>query len=242
MSVNTTVNQPNGKSKVTSGIVKRAAQLGIQALILAAILFLSSGRLDWIWAWVYLATFVIGIGINAFILMRKNPELIAERSGVGEGTKGWDRALTAVYGILAAIMMQLVSGLDQRFGWTPALPLGIHLGAWVLTLLSSAFASWGMIENAYFATTVRIQDERGHEVCTSGPYRYVRHPGYAGWAVGLLTVPLLLGSLWALIAGGLAVILLIVRTALEDRTLQAELAGYREYAQRVRFRLVPGVW
>jgi protein-S-isoprenylcysteine O-methyltransferase Ste14 len=239
---NTTTSQPNKNSDVTSGIVKRAVQLGIQALLLAAILLLSSGRLDWIWAWVYLATFVVGISINAFVLMRKNPELIAERSGMGEGTKGWDRVLTAVYGILAAVMVQLVAGLDHRFGWTPVLPLGVHLGAWGLTLLSSAFASWGMIENGYFATTVRIQDERGHQVCTSGPYRYVRHPGYAGWAVGLLSVPLLLGSLWALVPGGLAVILLVVRTALEDRTLQKELAGYKEYSQQVRCRLVPGVW
>jgi protein-S-isoprenylcysteine O-methyltransferase Ste14 len=234
--------QTDSELDVTGGIMKRLIQLGIQGLLLAAILFLSSGRLDWVWAWVYLATFVVGVGINGIILSRKNPELIAERAEVREGTKGWDRALTLVYGLLAGVILQLVAGLDKRFDWSPSLPLGAHLAGLVLSLLSFALASWAMIENAYFACTVRIQGERGHTVCTSGPYQVVRHPGYTGWAVGLLTVPLLLGSLWSLIPGMLAVLLLVVRTMLEDRVLQEELDGYQEYAAQVRFRLVPGIW
>jgi protein-S-isoprenylcysteine O-methyltransferase Ste14 len=234
--------QTDGELDVTGGIVKRLIQLGIQALLLAAILFLSSGRLDWVWAWVYVATFVVGVGINGIVLYRKNPELIAERAQVGEGTKDWDRVLTLFYGLLASVILQLVAGLDKRFGWSPSLPVGAHLTGLILSLLGYALASWAMIENAYFAGTVRIQLEQGHTVCTSGPYRVIRHPGYTGWAVGLLTVPLLLGSLWSLIPGGLAVLLLVVRTMLEDRILQAELDGYQEYAVQVRYRLVPGIW
>jgi protein-S-isoprenylcysteine O-methyltransferase Ste14 len=234
--------QSDSELDVTGGIVKRLIQLGVQALLLAAILFLSSGRLDWVWAWVYLATFAVGLGINGIILYRKNPALIAERAEVREGTKGWDRVLTLVYGLLAGVILQLVAGLDKRFGWSPSLPVGVHLTGLVLSLLGHALASWAMIENAYFACTVRIQGERGHTVCTSGPYQFMRHPGYTGWAVGLLTVPLLLGSLWSLVPGALAVLLLVVRTVLEDRVLQEELDGYQEYAAQVRYRLVPGIW
>ncbi|MEJ2735490.1 MAG: isoprenylcysteine carboxylmethyltransferase family protein [Anaerolineae bacterium] len=232
----------DGELDVTGGIVQRLIQLGIQALLLASILFLSSGRLDWVWAWVYVATFVAGVGINGIVLCRKNPELIAERAEVGEGTQDWDRVLTLVYGLLASVILQLVAGLDKRFGWSPSLPVGAHLAGLVLSLLGYALASWAMIENAYFAGTVRIQAEQGHTVCTSGPYQVMRHPGYTGWAVGLLTVPLLLGSLWSLIPGGLAVLLLVVRTMLEDRLLREELDGDQEYAMQVRHRLVPGIW
>jgi protein-S-isoprenylcysteine O-methyltransferase Ste14 len=231
------------KQEIDRGIRKRLVQLGIQALILAAILFISAGGLAWVWGWVYLATFVLGVGTLGVVLYSKNPELIAERARqAAEGTKGWDRALTVIYGLLSAIGLQLVAGLDYRFGWSPPLPLWVHLGGLVLTLLGYAFASWAMVENTYFACTVRIQDERGHAVCTSGPYQYVRHPGYSGWGLGLLSAPLLLGSLYALIPGALALLLLIIRTALEDRTLQGELQGYGEYTQQVRFRLLPGIW
>jgi protein-S-isoprenylcysteine O-methyltransferase Ste14 len=232
----------DGELDVTGGIVKRLIQIGVQALLLAASLFLSSGRLGWVWAWVYLATHVAGVAISGILLYRKNPALIAERAEIREGTKDWDRVLTLVYGLLASVILQLVAGLDKRFGWSPSLPVGAHLAGLVLSLLGYALASWAMIENAYFAGTVRIQVERGHTVCTSGPYQVMRHPGYAGWAVGLLTVPLLLGSLWSLIPGGLAVLLLVVRTTLEDRVLQEELDGYQEYAAQVRYRLVPGIW
>ena len=234
--------QGDSELDVTGGIVKRLIQLGVQALLLAAILFLSSGRLDWVWAWVYLASFVAGVGIFGILLYRKNPELIAERAEIREGTKRWDRVLTFFYGILASVFLQLVAGLDKRFGWSPALPVAAHLAGLALSLIGHALASWAMLENAYFAGTVRIQAGRGHTVCTSGPYRIVRHPGYTGWMVGLLTVPLLLGSLWSLIPGGLAVLLLVVRTVLEDRVLQEELDGYQEYAAQVRYRLVPGIW
>lgn len=243
MGANATASSPVDGSDLTAGITKRVGQLLIQALVLAVLLFLSAGRLDWLWGWVYLATFVLGVAINGAILWRKNPSLIAERAkGAQADTKGWDKVLTLAYGLLASLGLQLVAGLDQRFGWTPPLPQWLHLAGLGLSLLGYAFASWGMVENAYFATTVRIQEERGHSVCTTGPYRYVRHPGYAGWGLGFLSVPLLLGSLWALVPGVLAILLLVVRTALEDRTLQQGLPGYAEYARQTRYRLVPGVW
>ncbi|HEY6073427.1 MAG TPA: isoprenylcysteine carboxylmethyltransferase family protein, partial [Anaerolineales bacterium] len=101
---------------------------------------------------------------------------------------------------------------------------------------------WAMVSNAFFVATVRIQTDRQQTVSSGGPYRYVRHPGYLGALLLHLGVPFMLNSLWALIPAILIALVLIVRTAMEDQTLHAELPGYKEYAQRVRYRLLPGVW
>jgi protein-S-isoprenylcysteine O-methyltransferase Ste14 len=220
---------------------KRVRQILFQLVMLGAILFISSGQLDWVMAWVYLGTFLLGVIINGVILFRVNPSVIAERAEPGAGVKGWDRWISII-GAVTGLSALVVSGLDRRFGWSAALPLGLQIAALALLLLGSFFSSWAMIVNAFFSTAVRIQEERGHAVVSRGPYRLVRHPGYSGWIVGNAMVPLVLGSLWALIPGLVAALLLAVRTALEDRTLQNELDGYREYAQRVRFRLFPGIW
>ena len=98
------------------------------------------------------------------------------------------------------------------------------------------------VSNRFFSTMVRIQADRGQTVATAGPYRYVRHPGYVGYSVSFFGMALALGSLWALVPAVLMACLLVVRTALEDRTLQDELAGYTDYARQVRYRLLPGIW
>jgi protein-S-isoprenylcysteine O-methyltransferase Ste14 len=114
--------------------------------------------------------------------------------------------------------------------------------SFVLVALGYALSSWAMLSNPFFSGTVRIQGERGHSVATAGPYHYVRHPGYSGWILANLTTPVALGSLWGLLPGLLVVLGFVVRTAMEDRTLQTELDGYKEYTQQVRYRLVPGIW
>ncbi len=241
MNGNESVQELNARSDIRAGILKRAVQIGIQLLIMAGILFISSGRLDWWMAWVYLAIFAVGVTINAAFLMRISPELIAERARVRTNAKGWDKALGTLWGILSLIAL-LIAGLNVRFGWPPQLPLELQLVAVVFVALGSAVASWAMISNAFFAGTVRIQEERGHTTVSEGPYRFVRHPGYAGWMLSGIALVLMLGSLWAVIPAGLAAIALVARTALEDQMLQEELDGYSEYAQRVRYRLVPGLW
>ena len=149
--------------------------------------------------------------------------------------------LTTLAG-LPTLGVPIVAGLDQRFGWSSQMVPLIHLAGLTLFALGQGLFSWAMVSNKYFSTLVRIQLDRGHTVATSGPYRYVRHPGYTGYTVSSLGMALALGSLWAMIPAGLLACLLVVRTALEDRTLQDELSGYRDYAQRVRYRLLPGVW
>jgi protein-S-isoprenylcysteine O-methyltransferase Ste14 len=136
----------------------------------------------------------------------------------------------------------IVAGLDHRFGWTPEFPLWLIVPGFLLILIGYAFAAWALAENRFFSSVVRIQVDRGHVVCDSGPYRVVRHPGYAGNILPLFGIVLALGSLWTLIPAAVALIITVIRTILEDQTLQDELPGYREYARRVRFRLIPGIY
>jgi protein-S-isoprenylcysteine O-methyltransferase Ste14 len=238
MNANTSVHQPNGKSDLTSMVRKRMLQVVIQTLLIAAILFIASGRPDWVWAWAYLGVGVGILVINASVLP---PELIAERGQVKEDTKGWDRVL-AIFIIIPTLGTLIVAGLDERFGWSPQLDWAIQVIALVFFALAQGLFSWAMASNKFFSGTVRIQEERGHAVASGGPYQYVRHPGYVGYIASWIATSLTLGSLWALIPAGLVMCLMVVRTALEDRTLQAELDGYQNYAARVRYRLLPGIW
>jgi protein-S-isoprenylcysteine O-methyltransferase Ste14 len=236
--MNATV-RPNENSDLTGKIRKRMRQVVVQFLILAAILFIAAGRLDWVWVWAYLGVSVSILAVNVLVVP---PELIAERGQIGkEDIKGWDRVITTL-NILPSLGAPIVAGLDERFGWSPQLALTVHLIGLALLVLGQGLFTWSMVSNKFFSTSVRIQMERDHTVASGGPYRYVRHPGYVGYIVSAFAAPLALGSLWALIPAAITLCLFIGRTALEDRTLQDELDGYREYAARVRYRLLPGVW
>jgi len=238
MNANASVNQPNEKSDLTSGVRKRMLQVVVQFLILAAILFIASGRLDWVWAWAYLGVGVGIVAINALVLP---PELIAERGQTKEDTKSWDKVLGILL-ITPTLGTLIVAGLDKRFGWSLPLAVVVHLVALIFYALAQGLFTWALASNKFFSGSVRIQKERGHTVASGGPYRYVRHPGYVGYIASWIATSLALGSLWALIPAGLVMGLMVVRTALEDKTLQAELDGYKDYAARVRYRLLPGVW
>jgi len=205
-------------------------------------LFWSAGRIDWWPAWAALAVMFVWIAGKAIVVLRLNPALLAERLGPREGAKSWDTAIVSTMG-LVTLVRYIVAGLDQRYGWTGGLPVAAQLAALAVCALGNDLLFlWAVTSNAFFSQVVRIQSERGQTVVTGGPYRYVRHPAYIGEILYELAVPVLLASWWAMIPSGLAAILLILRTALEDRTLQAELAGYADYARRVRYRLVPGLW
>jgi protein-S-isoprenylcysteine O-methyltransferase Ste14 len=226
---------------MTEKILKRMLQIIFQIIIIAAILFISSGRLDWWMAWAYIGIFVAGVGVNMILIIRKNPELIEERSQIKANTKRWDFYLAGLLSLSSTVAL-LVSGLDIRFEWSEEIPFVLQFAAVVLVVLGSVLGSWAIVSNPFFASTVRIQSERGHRVVSSGPYQYIRHPGYAGWILSGIALPVMLGSLWALIPSGLAVVILIIRTGLEDRTLRRDLPSYEEYSQNTHFRLVPYVW
>lgn len=204
------------------------------------LLFLPAGTLAWPHAWVYLLIFLIVVLASSIF---SDPELLRNERGVGQsGRKGWDLGLLSVYGILTTIVVPVLAGLDWRNSWSGALPLWVIALAVILYLLGWAFGLWAMAVNRFFSKVVRIQHERGHHVIDRGPYRLVRHPGYVGGIIHNIGTPLILGSWWAMLPAVLAGILMIIRTGLEDRTLQDELQGYKDYANQVRYRLIPGIW
>ena len=135
-----------------------------------------------------------------------------------------------------------VAGLDVRYRWSSGIGPVMQIAAMLIVIAGYALVVWATGVNAFFSQVVRIQSERGHTVVSSGPYRNVRHPAYVGMLLVVLGAPIMLGSWWALIPGAISAVLMIVRTALEDRTLQAELPGYHDFAQHTRYRLLPGVW
>jgi protein-S-isoprenylcysteine O-methyltransferase Ste14 len=232
-----TENHPNA----LSGILKRTGTVAIFFVLIAAILFLAAGRLDWTWAWAYLGISLVSVLINAPIMLRTSPETIAER-GELKMTENWDKAVSGLYTLSMYLALPLVAALNVRFAWAQDPSVAWHVAGAIVLAAGLELTSWAMIANAYFSTAVRIQSDRGQTVCSTGPYRFVRHPGYVGVTLQCIGAPILLGSLWALVPGITAMVLIIIRTSLEDRTLQAELAGYQDYVREVRYRLVPGIW
>ena len=206
-----------------------------------AALFLPAGRLDWWAGWAFLIAFFDSTIILTLWMRRRDPALMDERSQTGENVKAWDKAIMGIYTVLLFGMLA-AAGLDAgRFG-LPDMPVGLRVLGWLGLLAAFGLVWWVMASNPFLSRMVRIQDERGQVVVTSGPYNYVRHPMYVGTITAMICIPLVLGSYWALIPAVMIDILFVVRTAMEDRTLMEELPGYREYAARVRCRLLPGIW
>jgi protein-S-isoprenylcysteine O-methyltransferase Ste14 len=221
--------------------IKRIITLIVATLFIAMILFISAGRINWVRAWIWIGLWSTMLTLNGIVLFKKNPELINARGKKHEDTKGFDKLIFALSTPLF-ILLFAVAGLDAgRFGWS-SMSLGWLIVGILMFILGGVFAAWAMFENAHFELTVRIQEERHHQVCSSGPYRYVRHPGYLGAIVTYIGYPLILGSWWALLPAVAIALVLVLRTVLEDRTLQKELPGYKEYAVSTRYRLVPLVW
>jgi protein-S-isoprenylcysteine O-methyltransferase Ste14 len=209
--------------------------------ILTILLLFSGGRLDYWQAWAYIGINVLFLGLTNWFL-RDNPSLRLERMFPGRGVKVWDRVYWAVSAPLYFLSL-ILAGMDAgRNHWTHRLPLLLYLGVIVTYCLGQSLMLWAKRVNNFFSSVVRIQSDRGQIVCCEGPYRYVRHPGYLGGLTFGLSAPLLLGSIVALIPSVLAALLLVARTVLEDNTLIAELEGYKQYANAVRFRLLPYVW
>ena len=201
---------------------------------------------DWGWwqGWAYALLFAAaGIGMRLWA-ERRHPGLMAERAQLSRapGIKSWDKLLSPLMALSLGLPLFVVAGLDHRFGWSLDFPSWLNILGLVLAAAAYGFVGWAFLENRFFSSVVRIQSERGHAVCDTGPYKMVRHPGYSGSVLSPFAMALALGSVWTLIPAAAAVVIAVVRTALEDRTLQNELPGYRDYAGRVRYRLIPGIY
>lgn len=224
------------------GVISWAVKGVLFKAFVGCVLMLSAGRWDWWEGWAYVAIFLAFDAATALVVIPRDPGLLIERSGAAPGAKSWDKIIMPVASGLLPMISWILAGLNQRWDWEISLGWGLVTAGWVMTIAGYGLLVWAMSANNFFSPMVRIQEERGHRVADSGPYRIIRHPGYLG-AIGFsLGVPLLLGSYWALIPGAAASVLYVVRTILEDNTLAEELPGYAEYRERVRYRLVPGIW
>jgi protein-S-isoprenylcysteine O-methyltransferase Ste14 len=229
--------------RFTPGVISRFLQIGVMVVIQAVALFLPAGHLDWWEGWVYLGLYFFFFVLNAtlFIARGEAGAALVEERGHMSNLRSWDKAVMAVYSV-SGIAILVVAGLDERSGRAWPLALWAQLAALLLMALGYGLFVWAMATNAYFSARVRIQEDRGHQVVDSGPYRVVRHPGYIGVIVFSLTMPVFFRSLWTFLPALGVVCSIVTRTWLEDRALRDELEGYRAYAQRVRYRLIPGIW
>lgn len=202
-----------------------------------------SGVWNWWEAWAYAILNILGFIVSRALAARRNPDIIAERARSMEmqDAKPWDKILSPMLAF-GSLLILIVAGADKGFGWSTPFTLNTKLVALLVIILGFAFGSWALIENKFFSGVVRIQTDRGHRVVSTGPYRFVRHPGYAGALWTYLAMPVLFDSIWAFIPAVFLLGVLVLRTSLEDRTLQAELPGYKEFTQKTRYRLFPGIW
>lgn len=211
------------------------------ALLIGLLLFLPAGTLQWPGAWAYLGSLLVFTTLST-VLYRKSPELLEERRSASKKAKAWDKPIVLLAVVVLPLILLILAGLDRRWSWTQSISPLASLIALIVMLLANSLVYGSMRTNAYFSSFARIQSERGHRVVSSGPYRYVRHPGYSGLIVGSLAGPVLLGSMAALYVGLAIAALYVLRTALEDRMLRTELEGYQDYVENVRFRLLPLIW
>jgi protein-S-isoprenylcysteine O-methyltransferase Ste14 len=229
------------KPRLERSGINRIVQILVSIVLMGLALFLAAGRVDWPAAWIFLGSYLLMVLTVGVWVARKHPDVVNERGKIAHDAKSWDKVLMTFYTVMLFVLFGL-AGLDAgRLGWS-TMPIAVQIVGYIAFVLSMAVTFWAMATNPFLSTIVRIQDDRGQYVVTTGPYRYVRHPMYAMMFLMWPGTALLLGSWWALIPAAVIVIIFVIRTALEDRTLQAELPGYVDYTQHTRYRLVPGVW
>ena len=216
-------------------------KLFIGTFLFFIILFISAGRIDYWQGLIYVIIGLVMFLLNSTVL-RIDSELLEERSKPGEGAKKWDKTILGL-SFLVTISMYIIVGLDSgRYHWSPDFHWSFCLLGIILTVSGQLLFLIAQKQNRFFSSTVRIQTDREHIVCETGLYKIVRHPAYLGSMIQSLGFPLLFCSLWSIIPISVMVILLIIRTALEDKTLKNELKGYLEYAHKTRYKIIPYVW
>jgi protein-S-isoprenylcysteine O-methyltransferase Ste14 len=229
------------KPRLERSGINRILQILVSIVLMGLVLFLTAGRIDWPAAWIFLGTYALTVLTVGVWVARKHPDVINERGKIAHNAKSWDKVLMTIYTVMLFVLFA-VAGLDAgRYGWS-TMPLAVQIAGYAGFLLAMAVTYWAMAVNPFLATIVRIQADRGHYVVTTGPYRFVRHPMYAMMFFMWPGIALELGSWWALLPATVIIIVFVIRTALEDKTLRTGLPGYTEYAQHTRYRLVPGVW
>ena len=226
------------KSKTTHSQILRGI-LGLAVFIL--LWFGIAGRFTWVQGWAFLLAFIAYVSGLVWRLSKLNPELVRERNQPAEKAEPWDRVVMGIYMVILVILW-IVTALDGgRYRWS-FIPLGIQLIGWLLLILACLLIWHVMMTNAYLSSWARLQEDRGQVVVQEGAYRRIRHPMYLGIILAFLGIPLALGSWWAMIPSIVIDGLFVYRTYREDLMLIQGLAGYAEYTESVRYRLLPGIW
>jgi protein-S-isoprenylcysteine O-methyltransferase Ste14 len=226
--------------RLNERMLKRLVPPVFSFALVALCLFLSSGNPLWTNGWILLGL-NFAAGVTTMALLWNDTGLRAERGNAKAG-KNWDKPIVFAVVLVGPVATWITAGLDTRMRWSGdmgwvAVVAGVFVG-----VLAAALVAWAMYSNRFFSAVVRIQKDRGHQVISSGPYRFVRHPGYVGMSAFTLVTPLILNSKWAFVPAVATAAIWVLRTVLEDRTLRRELDGYEEYARRVRYRLIPVLW
>jgi protein-S-isoprenylcysteine O-methyltransferase Ste14 len=217
------------------------ARVTVGILVILALFFGPAGTFCWPEAWLFLILYFSSVAGAIVWMKNKAPDLLKERMSSKKDAKSWDKKIIALYTFFLVAMVA-VAGLDAvRFAWS-RVPLSLKALGFFGYAPAMAWLFWVLTQNPFLSDKVRIQADRGHRVCTTGPYRYVRHPMYTGIILFMFCVPLSLGSFYALIPASVIAFLFVLRTSLEDKTLQRELPSYPDYARTVRYRLIPGIW
>lgn len=215
----------------------------LAALLLSGVLiFGGAGRLDWILGWIFLTAWIVPKLVFLILLRWQDPDLLVERATRHKNTQPYERIILPIYFVFAFGTFMVASLDGGRFRWSGELPILLIAVSYVIYLLGNSLAGWAISSNPFFSAESRLQAERGQKVARSGPYRFIRHPGYSAAVLLWLTTGLMLESWWALLPGFLAGLIMVIRTVFEDQMLVTELPGYADYARKVRYRLIPGIW
>jgi len=231
----------DSKHTLTSSRV--VIQMLITVVLIPLLPLVISARWDWWEAWALAIVLILGFAASRLLAARRRPVLLTERARFVQhhDPEPWDRLLAPLVGPGSALIL-IIAGLDARFAWSLPPSTPIKVAALVVLVAGLSLGSWALMENRFFSGIVRIQSDRDQKVVSTGPYRWIRHPGYSGALLTYFAAPALLGSIWAFVPALFLAVALIIRTSQEDLTLRRRLEGYAQYAQKVRYRLVPFVW
>jgi protein-S-isoprenylcysteine O-methyltransferase Ste14 len=222
--------------------LKMFASFFAMLLLSAVLLFGMAGRLDWTLGWIFVIAWIVPKVVFLILLRFLDPDLLVERATRHKNTQGYDRIILPIYFVFAFATF-IVASLDGgRFRWSGDVPLALVIAAYIIYLLGNSLAGWAINSNPFFSAESRLQTDRAQKVSSTGPYRFIRHPAYSAAFLLWVATGLMLESWWAVIPGFLAGLMMVIRTVLEDHMLIAELPGYADYAQQVRYRLFPGIW
>ncbi len=208
--------------------------------VMAFILVITSGTWTWINIWIYVGLATLTSVLVFIFVVRVNPSLYNERGNPRENTQKWDLIWIRIYGLISYLSI-IIAGLDKKNSWS-SLGNGWIFPGGILIILSGVLSTWAMAENNYFSSVVRIQNDRGQTVVNSGPYQYIRHPGYLGAILYYIGTPMVLDSWVSFFPVLIIIIGFIIRTHFEEKILKEELDGYGRYTQKVKYRLIPGIW